>query len=259
MNRWTRVTRGFAWRTDRVPAQRLRTDCSSVTGAAPPSRRERAKDAAVVMVCWVALLWGLEVIDVASRHALDTFGISPREIGELRDMVPAAFVHFGFAHLAANSVPLLLLGFLVALSGLRRLLAVVTVIILASGLGVWLDGTPALHDGRRLRRRLRPPQLSADPRLREPQRRRPGSGCSRRRGLRLVPMGRPSNGGRGQLARTPLRPGGRSDGGLRLATSSQRATNPCTAAGLRAEPNPATPGRAALRPSDHAALSTEGD
>lgn len=111
---------------------------SSVTGAAPTSRRERAKNAAVVMVCWVALLWGLEVIDVASRHALDTFGVSPREIGELRDVVPAAFVHFGFAHLAANSVPLLVLGFLVALSGLRRLLAVVTVIILASGLGVWL-------------------------------------------------------------------------------------------------------------------------
>jgi membrane associated rhomboid family serine protease len=52
--------------------------------------------------------------------------------------VPAAFVHFGFAHLAANSVPLLVLGFLVALSGVRRLLAVVTVIILVSGLGVWL-------------------------------------------------------------------------------------------------------------------------
>ena len=109
-----------------------------MTGAPPTSRRERAKGAAVVMVCWVALLWVLEVIDVASRHALDTFGVSPREIGELRDVVPAAFLHFGFDHLAANSVPLLVLGFLVALSGLRRLLAVVTVIILASGLGVWL-------------------------------------------------------------------------------------------------------------------------
>ena len=109
-----------------------------MTGAPPTSRRERAKGAAVVMVCWVALLWGLEVIDVASGHALDTFGVSPREIGELRDVVPAAFVHFGFAHVAANSVPLLVLGFLVALSGLRRLLAVVTVIILAGGLGVWL-------------------------------------------------------------------------------------------------------------------------
>jgi len=110
----------------------------SLTGAAPTSRRERVTGAAVVMVCWVALLWVLEVIDVVSGHALDTFGVSPREIGELRDVVPAAFLHFGFAHLAANSVPLLVLGFLVALSGLRRLLVVVTVIILASGLGVWL-------------------------------------------------------------------------------------------------------------------------
>ncbi|MFD5073739.1 rhomboid family intramembrane serine protease [Streptomyces sp. NPDC058371] len=89
------------------------------------------------MAGWVALLWVLEAVDAASGHALDTFGITPREAGELRDIVPAAFVHFGFAHLAANSVPLLVLGFLAALSGARRFLAVVTVIVLTSGLGVW--------------------------------------------------------------------------------------------------------------------------
>jgi membrane associated rhomboid family serine protease len=80
----------------------------------------------------------LEVIDVISGHALDTFGITPREAGELRDVVPAAFMHFGFDHLAANSVPLLVMGFLAALSGVRRFLAVVAVIVLVSGLGVWL-------------------------------------------------------------------------------------------------------------------------
>jgi len=111
---------------------------SRATGAVGTSRGGRVTGAAVVMLGWVGLLWVLEVIDVASGHALDTFGVSPRELGELRDVVPAAFVHFGFGHLAANSVPLLVLGFLVALSGLRHLLAVVTVIILASGLGVWL-------------------------------------------------------------------------------------------------------------------------
>ncbi|RII22150.1 Rhomboid protease GlpG [Streptomyces sp. YIM 130001] len=103
----------------------------------PPSRRERAKAAAVVMTAWLALLWALELIDVASGHALDTFGISPREVGELRDVVPAAFMHFGFDHLSANSVPLFVLGFLAALSGIRRFAAVVAVIVLASGLGVW--------------------------------------------------------------------------------------------------------------------------
>ncbi|WP_326728613.1 rhomboid family intramembrane serine protease [Streptomyces phaeochromogenes] len=107
---------------------------------APASRGERVKNAALLVGGWVALLWVLEAIDVATGHALDTFGITPREFGELRD-VPAAFVHFGWDHLAANSVPLLLLGFLAALSGIRRFLAVVTVTILVSGLGVWLTAS----------------------------------------------------------------------------------------------------------------------
>ncbi|MFC9910849.1 rhomboid family intramembrane serine protease [Streptomyces sp. NPDC059862] len=96
----------------------------------------------MLMAGWVALLWVLEVVDAASGNALDTFGISPREVGELRDIVPAAFMHFGFDHLAANSVPLLVLGFLAALSGIRRFLAVVTVIVLAAGVGVWLTAPP---------------------------------------------------------------------------------------------------------------------
>ncbi|MFF8190507.1 rhomboid family intramembrane serine protease [Streptomyces bobili] len=109
-----------------------------MTRAAPEPRRARARDAAVLVAGWVALLWVLEVIDVVSGHALDTYGISPREFGELRDVVPAAFLHFGFDHLAANSLPLLVMGFLAALSGIRRFLSVAAVITLVSGLGVWL-------------------------------------------------------------------------------------------------------------------------
>ncbi|MCP3822071.1 rhomboid family intramembrane serine protease [Streptomyces sp. A3M-1-3] len=90
------------------------------------------------MAGWLALLWALEVIDTASGHALDQYGVSPREIGELRDVVPSAFLHFGYDHVASNTVPLLILGFLAALSGIRRCAAVVAVIVLASGLGEWL-------------------------------------------------------------------------------------------------------------------------
>ncbi len=102
------------------------------------SRGDRARAAAKLMVGWVVLLWLVEVVDVASGHALDRFGIVPREPAELIDVVPAAFVHFGFAHVAANSVPLLVMGFLAALGGLRRFLAACALIIVADGLGVWL-------------------------------------------------------------------------------------------------------------------------
>jgi membrane associated rhomboid family serine protease len=102
------------------------------------SHGDRAKAAAKLMAGWVALLWLLEVVDVATGHALDDFGIIPRVPSELVDIVPAAFLHFGFAHVAANSVPLLVLGFLAALGGLRRFAAVCALIIVADGLGVWL-------------------------------------------------------------------------------------------------------------------------
>jgi membrane associated rhomboid family serine protease len=102
------------------------------------SRGERAKAAAELMVGWVALLWLLEAVDAVSGHALDGLGITPREPSELVDVVPAAFIHFGFAHVAANSVPLLVMGFLAALGGLRRFAVLSLVIIVADGLGVWL-------------------------------------------------------------------------------------------------------------------------
>ncbi|UQA94618.1 rhomboid family intramembrane serine protease [Streptomyces halobius] len=96
-----------------------------------------------LMAGWVGLLWLLEGIDFISGHALDSFGIQPRDVGELADVVPAAFIHFGFGHLAANSLPLLLLGFIAVLrSGVPRFLGVVLLITVASGLGVWLTAPP---------------------------------------------------------------------------------------------------------------------
>ncbi|MGA5180683.1 rhomboid family intramembrane serine protease [Streptomyces pseudogriseolus] len=102
------------------------------------SRGDRVRAAALLVAGWVALLWLLEVADAASGHALDDFGIVPRTPSELVDVVPAAFIHFGFSHVAANSVPLLVLGFLAALGGIRRFLAVCALIVVADGLGVWL-------------------------------------------------------------------------------------------------------------------------
>lgn len=117
------------------------------TPAAQPGRPARARTprgriyvmrAGVVMVAWVALLWVLEAVDQVGDNKLDTYAISPREFGELRDVIPASFMHFGWDHLSANSVPLLVLGFLAAMRGVSRFVGVVAVIMLVSGLGVWL-------------------------------------------------------------------------------------------------------------------------
>ncbi|MFI6286751.1 rhomboid family intramembrane serine protease [Streptomyces sp. NPDC051018] len=108
------------------------------TGVTGGRTADRVKAAAGLMAVWVALLWVLEAVDVASGHALDAYGVIPREVSELPDIVPSAFMHFGFGHLASNSVPLLVFGFLAALGGIRRFLAVSLMIIVVDGLGVWL-------------------------------------------------------------------------------------------------------------------------
>ncbi|AEN10601.1 MULTISPECIES: rhomboid family intramembrane serine protease [unclassified Streptomyces] len=97
----------------------------------------RAVTAGAVMLGWVALLWVLEGIDTLTGHQLDTYGVSPREASELRDVVPSAFLHAGWEHVASNSLPLLVLGFIAALAGLRRFAAVVLTVIVTAGLGVW--------------------------------------------------------------------------------------------------------------------------
>ncbi|MBD0736309.1 rhomboid family intramembrane serine protease [Streptomyces sp. CBMA29] len=90
------------------------------------------------MLGWVGLLWVIEAVDVIAGHRLDSLGIVPRKPAELIDVIPSAFIHFGFGHVASNSLPLLVLGFIAALRGIGRYLAVAFTVIVIGGLGVWL-------------------------------------------------------------------------------------------------------------------------
>lgn len=110
----------------------------STTAKAGWTQADRAKAACWLMVGWVALLWLVELVDLATGHALDAYGITAREPDGLTGIPLAPFLHFGFDHVAANSVPLLVLGFVAALGGIGRFLAVCAAVILADGLGVWL-------------------------------------------------------------------------------------------------------------------------
>lgn len=85
---------------------------------------ETPKGALFFMIGAVLFLWVLEIIDfVISRilnpfgntEVLDQFGIHSWEpLGGLLGGIPfAPFLHAGFGHLAANSLPLLVLGFLI--------------------------------------------------------------------------------------------------------------------------------------------------
>jgi membrane associated rhomboid family serine protease len=94
-------------------------------------------------------MWLAEVADlVLVRGTLDAGGIRPRTEAGLWGILLAPFLHAGFAHLLANTAPLLVLGWLVLVRGLRDFVRVTAVAVLPGGLGVWLvGGTRTVHIG----------------------------------------------------------------------------------------------------------------
>jgi membrane associated rhomboid family serine protease len=86
----------------------------------------------------LAVMWGLELLDVLLRGWLDNHGIEPRDVDGLLGVLLAPFLHSGFSHLIANTVPLLVLGTLVASAGRRTFWRVTAAVIVLGGLGTWL-------------------------------------------------------------------------------------------------------------------------
>lgn len=98
---------------------------------------------------FVLLIWFIELVDrVLLGSSLDGLGIRPRTLDGLVGILFAPFLHHGFAHVAANTFPFLVLGWLVLLGSLQQFFFVTFFAMLVSGLGAWLIGPPnTVHVG----------------------------------------------------------------------------------------------------------------
>lgn len=94
--------------------------------------------AAAYSLGFVVLLWVIEIIDAASGNELDQFGVQPRSNEGLLGILFAPLLHGGWTHLEGNTIPALVLGFLVLVSGIGRGLAATAIIWVVGGVGVWL-------------------------------------------------------------------------------------------------------------------------
>jgi len=99
---------------------------------------DRDYDGFVVVFALVALMWVSEIVDTVVDHRLDGYGIEPRDVDGLTGVIAAPFLHGGFDHLIANTVPFLVMGLVIAFKGAIRVAAVTVIVGLVSGLGTWL-------------------------------------------------------------------------------------------------------------------------
>ena len=106
----------------------------------PPAKWPAWKIGGATMLIFIALLYVIEILDQLSGHALDGNGIRPLEGRGLKGILFAPFLHADWGHLISNTVPALVLGFLVTLTGMGRFIKATAIIWVLGGLGTWLLG-----------------------------------------------------------------------------------------------------------------------
>ncbi|MEA5511461.1 rhomboid family intramembrane serine protease [Crocosphaera sp. UHCC 0190] len=107
------------------------------------------KNHAMILGGFVAIFWVTELLDTFMlRGSLDRFGIVPHSLIGLRGILFAPFLHGNFAHLISNTIPFLVLGWLVMLQETSDFWIVTFLTMIIGGLGVWFFGAPgSVHIG----------------------------------------------------------------------------------------------------------------
>ena len=113
----------------------------------PGGQGSGVKQGFVLLGVFVAAIWALAGVDFLMDNRLAEYGIVPRTMDGLWGIPLAPFLHGGFGHVISNTVPLLLLGGLVATRGWQTLLGVTLFVVLLGGAGVWLVARGGSHIG----------------------------------------------------------------------------------------------------------------
>ncbi|ERN42143.1 putative membrane protein [Rubidibacter lacunae KORDI 51-2] len=102
-----------------------------------------------ILASFVGSFWAIEFLDRGLLgNTLHWFGIVPRDPVGLRGILFAPFLHGSVNHLLSNTVPFVMLGWLVMLRATHHFWIVTGLSMLVGGTGVWLFGAPqSIHLG----------------------------------------------------------------------------------------------------------------
>lgn len=100
--------------------------------------KKSLKNSATAVGIPAALMWVQEIFDSIFPLHLDRFGIHPRRLFEIWEILISPFLHVGFAHLLSNTAPFIFLGLAIALGSVKDFCYAFLVSALFSGLLVWL-------------------------------------------------------------------------------------------------------------------------
>lgn len=112
------------------------------------SIRQTFKIHAAIMLFFLIAFFLQEIVDYFLGGALNQYGIRPRTLDGLYGIAYAPFLHGDFTHLISNTLPFLVLGWLILLEGVGHFFVVYLVSSVVAGLGTWIIGSSgSVHIG----------------------------------------------------------------------------------------------------------------
>lgn len=107
----------------------------------------RLRRAFGVAVCFALLLWVVKFVEVFGGLDFARFGIYPQSPAGIFGILLAPFIHASYAHLFANTAPIVVIGSMLLYAYPRAFKLLLPVVYLGGGAAVWLFAREAYHIG----------------------------------------------------------------------------------------------------------------
>ncbi len=132
-------------RPPRLPFKLPPSRRASSAGNPPPAKTSEPPfdptswgGALAVMAVLAAAFWVIQIINAGEHYGLNRFGLKPRQVDGLWGLATQPFLHASYQHLSSNTIPLLGVGWVLLLSGVRVFLFVTAMVVLVGDLLTWL-------------------------------------------------------------------------------------------------------------------------
>lgn len=100
-----------------------------------------------LLIGLLVAIWAVSIVGFVFDGFVRTFALVPREFWHLPGILGMHFLHQGFGHLIANTVPLAAFGALLLTRGADYFLRSLVLVAVGGGLLLWLFGRSAAHIG----------------------------------------------------------------------------------------------------------------
>ena len=113
----------------------------------PAADSRRLRSAFAIVMSFVLLLWAIKFTEYFAGTDFIQLGIYPRHAIGLIGIICAPLIHSSFAHLFANTLPIILIGTLLLYGYPRAARVLLPVVYVGSGICVWLFARESYHIG----------------------------------------------------------------------------------------------------------------